>query len=71
LARTVIRTLVALDEAARDNVVIAPGAFLNTCEILHDSEGYVVAFAADGRRLRCALAEFQARTEPAVHEATM
>jgi hypothetical protein len=68
LARTVIRRLVAQDEAAGVDVVIEPGAVIDSYFIERKAsaaEVYVMEFRADGRQLRCPLVEFQARTETA------
>ena len=69
MARIVIRKLVARDESARVDVVIEPGVFIDTCRICRNSEPlsedevYVMEFESEGRRLRCALVHFQARTQ--------
>ena len=73
LARTVIRRFVARDAAARVDVVVDPGASIDSFSI-HRNSGlgespadgvYVMEFEAGGRRLRCALVDFQARTQAA------
>jgi hypothetical protein len=64
LERIVIRRLVAHDEA-RGDVVIEPGARIESFEIQRAPDGYVMRFVSGSREMRCALAEFQARTESA------
>ena len=66
MARTVIRKLVAHDEAARADVVIEPGVCIASYAIRRLPDEYAMEFVVRERRLRCALAEFQARTEMAV-----
>ena len=69
MARIVIRKLVARDESARVDVVIEPGVLIDTCRICRNSEPisedevYVMEFESEGRRMRCALVHFQARTQ--------
>ena len=62
LARTVIRKLVARDEAARTDVVIEPGASIQSFHIQRQSQGYLMEFLSGDRQLRCPLVLFQART---------
>jgi hypothetical protein len=70
VARTVIRALVAFDEANR-TIDLEPGAFIQDCRIQRnpeaaedrDLEVYVMKFESAGRHLRCPLVDFQARTE--------
>ena len=67
LSRTVIRKLVALDEAAGVRVVLDPGEPIENWQILRrppDPElgVYVMDFESAGRRLCCPLVHFQART---------
>lgn len=77
LARTVIRRLVARDVAARVDVVIEPGASLESYSIRRNSlssetpdvEVYLMEFVAGGRHLECPLAQFQARTQTVVASA--
>jgi hypothetical protein len=57
---------------ARAEVVVEPGAFIDSCRIHRNPEPnpegdvYVMEFESDGRRLRCPLVQFQARTQTAV-----
>jgi len=71
LARTVIRRLVARDEAARFDVVIEPGACIESFRIQRRAEGYLMEFVAGERQLQCPLALFQARTSPSSGAAKM
>jgi len=72
LARTAIRRFVARDESARVDVVIEPGALIESCQIYRNAapestgDAYSMEFEWEGRRLRCALVQFQARTQTAV-----
>ena len=66
MARTVIRKLVARDEAARLDVVIEPGAWIESFQIQRQSQGYLIEFCAGERQLKCPLALFQARTAPSL-----
>lgn len=66
----VIRRLVARDESARIDVVIEPGALIDSHQIHRNidsaaEEVYVMEFESDGRHLRCALVQFQSRTQTA------
>jgi hypothetical protein len=65
----VIRRLVARDESGRVDVVIEPGASIQTCRIYRtetpETELYLMEFEAEGRQMRCPLVQFQARTETA------
>jgi hypothetical protein len=69
LARTVIRRLVARDAAAGIDIVIEPGASIQSCRIHRNPETgshvevYAVEFEAGERTLWCPLVQFQARTE--------
>jgi hypothetical protein len=66
LARIVFRRLVARDAAARVDVVLRPGASIESFRVHRNTGGaevYSMEFVSEGRQLRCALVEFQARTQ--------
>jgi hypothetical protein len=68
--RIVIRNFVAWEAATQADIGLEPGAVLQSCRIHrnsgagdHDLGVYVMEFQANGRELRCPLAQFQARTQ--------
>jgi hypothetical protein len=71
VARTVIRRLVAWDEAAGASVVLDPGESVQNWHLLQNTSRspepelgvYVMDFESAGRRLKCPLVQFQARTQ--------
>jgi hypothetical protein len=69
VARTVIRTLEAWDQATHNQVKIQPGTLLDSCRILRNRdddaampEVYLMEFESAGKRYCCPLAHFQPRT---------
>ena len=71
VTRRVLRRILAFDAAESAIIPIQPGAILEFCRIVRNSgdaetsatEVYVMEFDLAGRRLRCPLVDFQARTE--------
>ena len=71
MIRTVVRRLVAFETTHSTAIPIEPGANVDACHILRnpatdgavESEVYSMEFEFAGRRLRCPLVDFQARTQ--------
>jgi hypothetical protein len=68
--RTVIRNLQARDGATGETVRMQPGARIASWWVRRTpaapaGEEYLAEFESDGRRYRCALAQFLPRTQPA------
>jgi hypothetical protein len=69
--RTVVRRLVAFEATHSTAIPIEPGTNVETCHILRnpapadavDWDVYSMEFEVAGRRLRCPLVDFQARTQ--------